>query len=330
MVGKVEMDIPEDDPRNPAVIADNVGDNVGDVAGMGADLFESFVGSIIAAVTLADGDLAKVMLPFWIAGAGIVASMLGFFAVGTKEGASQKDLLFALHKGTIVSSVFVIGFSAIIVWQLFEGREETGWKIFACIIIGLVAGVLIGQVTEYFTSYSYWPVQSIADAGITGPATVIIQGLGVGMISTVFPVLIVVATILGCNALGEEYGIAMAAVGMLSTLGVTLATDAYGPIADNAGGIAEMAELEERVRETTDALDALGNTTAATGKGFAIGSAVLTALSLLAAFKNKAEIDTVDIGEPIVLGGALVGAMLPFLFAALTMLSVQKVSRFVF
>ena len=325
LVGKVEMDIPEDDPRNPAVIADNVGDNVGDVAGMGADLFESFVGSIIAAVALADGDIAKVMLPFWIAGAGIVASMVGFFAVGTKEGAGQKELLFALHKGTIVSSVFVIGFSALIVWQLFEGREEDGWKVFACIIIGLVAGVLIGQVTEYFTSYSYWPVQSIADAGITGPATVIIQGLGVGMISTVFPVLIIVATILGCDALAEEYGIAMAAVGMLSTLGVTLATDAYGPIADNAGGIAEMAELEERVRETTDALDALGNTTAATGKGFAIGSAVLTALSLLAAFKDKAGIDTVDIGEPIVLGGALVGAMLPFLFAALTMLSVQKV-----
>lgn len=202
--------------------------------------------------------------------------------------------------------------------------EAFRWNILGCIILGLGAGVLIGQVTEYFTSYSYYPVRSIADAGVTGPATVVVQGLGIGMISCVFPVLILVAVILGCNALSGQYGIAMAAVGMLSTLGVTLATDAYGPIADNAGGIAEMAELDERVRSTTDALDALGNTTAATGKGFAIGSAVLTALSLLAAFKEKAEIDQVDIGDPVVLSGALIGSMLPFLFAALTMLSVQK------
>lgn len=226
LVGKVEMDIPEDDPRNPAVIADNVGDNVGDVAGMGADLFESFVGSIIAAVTLADGDIVLVMLPFWIAGAGILASMVGFFAVGTKEGASQKELLFALHKGTLVSSVLVLGFTTALCGTLFEGREEDGWKIFGAIAIGLVAGILIGQVTEYFTSYCHWPTQSITEAGVTGPATVIIQGLGIGMISTVFPVLIIVATILGCDALAGEYGIAMAAVGMLSTLGVTLATDA--------------------------------------------------------------------------------------------------------
>ena len=328
LVGKVEMDIPEDDPRNPAVIADNVGDNVGDVAGMGADLFESFVGSIIAAVALAPpGDNVLVMLPFWVAGCGILASMFGYFAVSTKEDAGQKELLFALHKGTIVSSVLVIGACAALCGTLFEGREEQGWEIFGCIIIGLVAGVMIGQVTEYFTSYSHWPTKSISEAGITGPATVIIQGLGIGMISTVFPVIIIVATILGCDALGSEYGIAMAAVGMLSTLGVTLATDAYGPVADNAGGIAEMAELEERVREITDALDALGNTTAATGKGFAIGSAVLTALSLLAAFKSKAGITSVDIGEPVVLSGALIGAMLPFLFAALTMLSVQKVRK---
>ena len=414
------MDIPEDDPRNPAVIADNVGvsatdayftlevylpvddmtcslisfpcpqDNVGDVAGMGADLFESFVsfscksgdvychlcdlvahtivrafyvaqvGSIIAAVTLAKGDVALVMLPFWVAGAGILASMVAFFFVGTKDGANQKELMFALHKGTIVSSTLVVAFSAVICNFLFQDREDYGWRVFSCICIGLFAGVMIGQVTEFFTSYSYWPTQSITDAGVTGPATVIIQGLGIGMISTLFPTIIIVATILGCNGLASEYGISMAAVGMLSTLGVTLATDAYGPVADNAGGIAEMAELEESVRDTTDALDALGNTTAATGKGFAIGSAVLTALSLLSAFSEKAGLKengvTVGIGEPTVLSGVLIGAMLvsagaachykvldnlepfltlfkplssllypqPFLFAALTMLSVQK------
>jgi len=323
LVGKVEMDIPEDDPRNPAVIADNVGDNVGDVAGMGADLFESFVGSIIAAATLADGDSVKVSLPFWIAGAGIVASVIGFFFVSTKDNASQKELLFALHKGTLVASLFVVGFSAIICWQFFE-NETVGWEIYGCILIGLASGVLIGQATEYFTSYEYWAVQSITAAGITGPATVIIQGLGIGMVSCVAPVLVIVVTILACNALSGEYGIAIAAVGMLSTLGITLATDAYGPIADNAGGIAEMADLDGRVREITDALDALGNTTAATGKGFAIGSAVLTSLSLLQAFKIKTGTDIVDLGDAYVMSGVLFGAMLPFLFAALTMLSVQK------
>ena len=266
------------------------------------------------------------MLPFWIAGIGIVASMCGYFVVGTKEGASQKDLLFALHKGSFVASVLVIGFSALIMAFFFEGREGEGWSIFGCIVIGLFAGALIGQITEYFTSYSYWPTQSIAEAGITGPGTVVIQGLGIGMISTVFPAMIIVSTILSCNALFSSYGIAMASVGMLSTLGFTLATDAYGPIADNAGGIAEMAKLEGRVRDITDTLDALGNTTAATGKGFAIGSAVLTALSLLAEFKEKAGIQNVDIGDPVVLSGVLIGAMLPFLFAALTMLSVRKVS----
>lgn len=324
LVGKVEMDIPEDDARNPAVIADNVGDNVGDVAGMSADLFESFVGSIIAAVALANGDIVLVMLPLWVAGIGIIASMAGYYVVGTKDDASQKEMLFALHKGTCVASIIILGFSALIMFFFFEGRESDGWAIFGCISIGLFAGVLIGQVTEYFTSYSYWPTQSIAEAGITGPGTVVIQGLGIGMISTVLPAIILVVTILSCNALYSSYGIAMSSVGMLSTLSFTLATDAYGPIADNAGGIAEMAHMEERVRETTDALDALGNTTAATGKGFAIGSAVLTAISLLAAFKDKAGIENVDIGDPIVLSGVLIGGTLPFVFAGLTMLSVRK------
>jgi len=219
----------------------------------------------------------------------------------------------------------VVGFSALLSYFLFDERSEFGWKFLGCICIGLAAGVMIGQVTEYFTSYSYWPTQSITEAGVTGPATVIIQGLGIGMISTVFPALILAATILGCDALAGSYGIAMAAVGMLSTLSIILATDAYGPVADNAGDIAEMAELEDSVLDTTDALDALGNTTAATGKGFAIGSAVLTALSLLSAFTSKAQVFDVNIGDPVVLSGILIGAMLPFLFAALTMVSVQKV-----
>jgi H(+)-translocating pyrophosphatase len=322
LVGKVEMDIPEEDPRNPPVIADNVGDNVDDVVGllaMGADLFDFYVGSIIATfyvgsiiatVSLAQGDIVLVMLPFWISGAAIVAAVIGYFVVGTKENATQKVLLNALLKGTMIASIMVTGFSSLIIAFLFAGRESEGWKLFGCTIIGLLAGILIGQVTEYFTSYHYWPTKSITPAGTTGPATVIIQGLGIGMISTVFPVLILVTTILGCDTLSGSYGIAMSAVGMLSTLGVNLATDAYDPVADNAGGIAEMAELDERVRDTTDTLDALGNTNAATGKGFAIGSAVVTALSLLAAFKKKAGILIVDTGDPVVFSGVLIGAML--------------------
>mmetsp|Transcript_3524 Transcript_3524/g.4489 ORF Transcript_3524/g.4489 Transcript_3524/m.4489 type:complete len:836 (+) Transcript_3524:75-2582(+) len=332
LVGKVEMNIPEDDPRNPAVIADNVGDNVGDVAGMGADLFEGLVGSVIAAATLAEGDVALIMLPFWIMGVGIVACVGGCFTVGLKEtdGSSnnaasrEKSLTMALHKGTVTASVLALAFCAIICSQLFEGRESYGWKLFLCIAIGLIAGIIIGQATEFFTSYSYFPVQSITSAGKTGPATVIIQGLGMGMLSCVPSVLLLVATIMLCNALAGDYGIAIAAVGMLSTLAINLATDAYGPIADNAGGIAEMACLDKSVRDITDALDAVGNTTAATGKGFSIGSAVLTSLSLLTAFKDKTQVDVVDLSDPVVLSGVLMGAMLPFLFAALTMLSVQK------
>mmetsp|Transcript_11277 Transcript_11277/g.17147 ORF Transcript_11277/g.17147 Transcript_11277/m.17147 type:complete len:790 (+) Transcript_11277:77-2446(+) len=325
LVGKVEQGIPEDDPRNPAVIADNVGDNVGDVAGMGADLFESFVGSIIATVTLAEGDVALMALPFWLAGAGVLSSWIGYWFVSTKDDASQKDLLHALHKAVHSASFLVIVFSIFICWGLFPGRQSDGWRCFGCIILGLFCGVLIGELTEYFTSYSYKPVKSITDAGLTGPATVIIQGLGVGMISCVGPIFVIVFTVICCNALAGEYGIAIAAVGMLSTLAVTLATDAYGPVADNAGGIAEMAELDERVRDTTDALDALGNTTAATGKGFAIGSAVLTAVSLLSAFEKQADIEgQINMGDPIVFSGMLFGAMLPYLFAALTMLSVRK------
>ena len=343
LVGKVEAGIPEDDPRNPAVVADNVGDNVGDVAGMGADLFESFVGSLIACMTLAaaqsnnalypcgtDGScyMAYVALPFWLAGGGVICSLVGYFFVSVPDGeATQEQLLHALHKGTYVSSALVIGLSVALVFILFGDNTEIGWQLFGCIIIGLVAGILIGEATEYCTSYAYQPTVSIMNSGKTGPATVIIQGLGVGMLSCLPPVVILVGAILGCTTLAGEYGVAIAAVGMLSTLGITLATDAYGPVADNAGGIAEMAECDPQVRDTTDNLDALGNTTAATGKGFAIGSAVLTALSLLAAYKQNAGLNDAAelvVTDAIILSGVLFGAMLPYLFAALTMLSVRK------
>jgi len=336
LVGKVESDIPEDDPRNPATVADNVGDNVGDVAGMGADLFESFVGSIIACATLAESH-AEIALPFWVAGFGILAAAIGFWTVSTKDDADQSELLHALHRGVYSSSVLVIVFTIVSVEILFNG-SRTGYKYFACVLIGLIAGILIGEATEYCTSYAYSPVRSITHAGSSGgAATVIIQGLGIGMISVFPPTIVIVLTIISTYVIGGLYGIAIAAVGMLSTLGVTLATDAYGPVADNAGGIAEMSpDVEDYVRERTDKLDALGNTTAATGKGFAIGSAVLTALSMLNAFVKNVPYEgscesarfclaeNMLLTDPYVLSGIILGAMLPFLFAALTMLSVRK------
>lgn len=327
LVGKVEKGIPEDDPRNPAVIADNVGDNVGDVAGMGADLFESYSGSIIAAAAL--GALVAggtgIILPFLVAGVGIIASLIGTFLVSTKEGATQHDLLATLRRAIYGSSGLVLVFTAIIV-----AITGVGWNLFLVVVVGLLAGNGIGYFTEYYTSYTEKPTQGIAKASETGSATLIIQGLSVGMVSTVAPVLIVaVAIILALGLGGAEaglYAVALAGVGMLSTLGVTLATDAYGPVADNAGGIAEMSHLPGEVRERTDALDSLGNTTAATGKGFAIGSAVLTALALMAAYIQAAGLQPGDLSllDSEMIPGLLIGAMLPYLFAALTMTAVGK------
>ena len=340
LVGKVEQGIPEDDPRNPAVIADNVGDNVGDVAGMGADLFESYSGSIVAAATLgavmmatAEESLAFIGLPFLIAAVGILASLIGTFLVKTEDGASVEDLLKTLRLATWGASGIVLVLAAIMIFA--SGVSFLFWVI---ILIGLIAGNGIAFFTEYYTSYTSKPTQSIAAASETGPATLIIRGLAVGMESTVAPVLIVAVAILlsiwlGNIAIAENstvglYAVALSAVGMLSTLGVTLATDAYGPVADNAGGIAEMSDLPDEVRDRTDALDSLGNTTAATGKGFAIGSAVLTALALMAAYVETVKIDnpgfTLDMLDPTMLPGILIGAMLPFLFAALTMTAVGK------
>lgn len=326
LVGKVEKGIPEDDPRNPAVIADNVGDNVGDVAGMGADLFESYSGSIIAAAALgaAVAGGAGIVLPFLVAAVGIIASLIGTFLVSTKEGATQEDLLATLRRAIYASSGLVLLFTAIIV-----AMTGVGWNLFAVVVVGLVAGNGIGYFTEYYTSYTEKPTQGIAKASETGSATLIIEGLSVGMVSTVAPVLIVAVAIILALGLGGDaglYAVALAGVGMLSTLGVTLATDAYGPVADNAGGIAEMAHLPPEVRERTDALDSLGNTTAATGKGFAIGSAVLTALALMAAYIQAAGLKPSDLSllDPEMIPGLLIGAMLPYLFAALTMTAVGK------
>jgi len=333
LVGKVEAGIDEDDPHNPAVIADNVGDNVGDVAGMGADLFESYVGSILAAATLAGMNPARMAFPMWLAASGLIGSFIGFFFVNTNEkgGGINVDigsLMWALEKGMYVANFIFLVLAAVIVILLFGADSTSGWKLYGCVVIGLLTGIIIGKGTEYFTSFDYGPTISIKDRARTGPATVIIQGMGVGMISTVLPTLVLAVAIVATAELAGPYGVAVAAVGMLATLAISLSTDAYGPVADNAGGLAEMAHLGPDVRGKTDALDALGNTTAAIGKGFAVGSAVLTALSLLAAFKENvmaggAEMDF-DVSDPILLAGVLVGAMLPFLFGALTMISVGK------
>ena len=341
LVGKVEAGIPEDDPRNPAVIADNVGDNVGDVAGMGADLYESYVGSIISACALgvtAFGELRALALPLLLAALGVFCSIIGTFLVKTREGANQKMLLRSLSRGTNFSAI-AIALSAFPLVYFVLGKES--WTIYFAILSGLVAGVLIGLSTEYFTSDSFKPTKGLAATSETGTATIIIGGLSVGMISTLLPIIIVcgcvlVAYFVSGGATSPSmglYGIGLAAVGMLSTLGITLATDAYGPVADNAGGIAEMAGLEKSVRERTDALDALGNTTAATGKGFAIGSAALTALALMASYVDKVrsldpEINLdLSITNPTVLVGIFIGACLPFVFAALTMSSVGRAAQ---
>ena len=373
LVGKTEYNIPEDDPRNPATIADNVGDNVGDVAGMGADLYESYAGSILATMALGAAafagplQLKAVMAPSLIAACGVLLSLIGIFMVKTKEGAGMKELLRALAIGTNTAAFLIAGVTFGIFAWLFGTESDQWWQVSLSVVVGLLAGVIIGKSTEYYTSQSYKPTQKVSESSQTGPATVIISGLGLGMLSTAIPVVTVgVAIILAylcANGFNIEfsaanlsmglYGIGIAAVGMLSTLGITLATDAYGPIADNAGGNAEMSGLPAEVRQRTDALDALGNTTAATGKGFAIGSAALTALALLASYVEEIKIALIRTGEalpngveaakatlvdfmnaynvnlmnPIVLVGIFIGSMMAFLFCGLTMNAVGRAAQ---
>ncbi len=375
LVGKVEAGIPEDDPRNPATIADNVGDNVGDVAGMGADLYESYCGSILAtsalgaAAYISTGDVVMqykaVIAPMLIAAIGIFLSIIGIFAVRTKENATMKDLLGSLSLGTNLSSALIVVATFILLWLL---NIQNWWQVSCAVVVGLFVGIVIGQSTEYYTSQSYKPTKKLSESGKTGPATVIISGVGLGMISTAIPVIAVVAGIILSYWLASGfdfanvgmglYGIGIAAVGMLSTLGITLATDAYGPIADNAGGNAEMSGLGTEVRKRTDALDSLGNTTAATGKGFAIGSAALTGLALLASYIEEIRIGLERIGttvlelpggvtktiqeasftdfmmyfdvtlmNPKVLSGMFIGAMMAFLFCGLTMNAVGRAAQ---